>query len=130
MSDAPDILSLDAIAADPSIALDLTDDDRRSLLLRAAGLLAALGAGLGGQREQPGVRQERLLTATDVSKMLGYRPSYIYELGRTRQIRSVRVGKYVRFPMSAVEEFIRENGTPLDEQAPPTHRRSRQGYGS
>lgn len=50
---------------------------------------------------------ERLLTVADAAAVLGTPTRFTRRLISERRIRFVRVGRYVRIPESALEEFVR-----------------------
>ena len=54
----------------------------------------------------PAPNPQALMTAEDVAAILGVRSHYVYELARRGRIPTVRLGKYVRFRATAVEEWI------------------------
>lgn len=56
-----------------------------------------------GKRESPA---DRLLTVGQVAELLGTSERFPRRLIAERRIRFVRVGRHVRIPESAVEEFI------------------------
>ncbi|BCQ03613.1 helix-turn-helix domain-containing protein [Cutibacterium avidum] len=49
---------------------------------------------------------ERLLTIDEAAAYLGTVPRFLRRLVAERRIRFVRVGKYIRFPESALAEFV------------------------
>jgi len=50
-----------------------------------------------------------LLDAGQVARLLGVRPSWIYEAVRSNRLRHVKVGRHLRFLHSDVAAFIQEN---------------------
>jgi excisionase family DNA binding protein len=62
---------------------------------------------------------EKLLSVKQAAEALGTTERFPRRLIAQRRIRFVRVGKHVRIPASAVEEFV-ESGTvlPLPSRAP------------
>jgi hypothetical protein len=67
-----DEVSLDALARDPGRARGLSADERGSLIVQAAAVLAALGAGLTRAVETPQPDPvDRLLTAEEASTISG-----------------------------------------------------------
>lgn len=50
---------------------------------------------------------EKLLTLDEAADVLGTPPRFPRRLVAERRIRFVKVGRYVRIPESAVEEFVR-----------------------
>lgn len=55
----------------------------------------------------PEIPQDRLLTSAEVCRILSIRRLRLYELLRSRQIKSIRVGRLHRFLPSTVAEYIR-----------------------
>jgi excisionase family DNA binding protein len=51
---------------------------------------------------------ERLLSVDEVGEVLGTSDRFPRRLIAERRIRFVRVGRHVRIPVSALEEFVRE----------------------
>jgi excisionase family DNA binding protein len=51
---------------------------------------------------------ERLLTVDQAAEVLGTSPNFPRRLIAERRIRFVRVGRLVRIPESALEEFVSE----------------------
>jgi excisionase family DNA binding protein len=49
---------------------------------------------------------DRLLTKLEAADLLNVRPRFIERCIAQRRIRFVRVGRFVRVPRSAVEEFV------------------------
>jgi excisionase family DNA binding protein len=49
---------------------------------------------------------ERLVTVTEAAKMLGTSVRFPRRLISERRIRFVHVGRHVRIPVSALEEFV------------------------
>lgn len=52
--------------------------------------------------------EKLLLTAEEAGAILGVGRSRIYDLMRTRQLHSVRIGKSRRIPASAVQAFVNQ----------------------
>lgn len=57
---------------------------------------------------------ERVLKARDVADHLGCTPDTVYLLIRKGELRSIRVGRLVRIPESALAEFVRGGGGATD----------------
>jgi excisionase family DNA binding protein len=55
-----------------------------------------------------GTGMERLLSVDEVAGVLGTSDRFPRRLISERRIRFVRVGRHVRIPVSALEEFVRE----------------------
>lgn len=51
---------------------------------------------------------DRLLTAEQVAEMLGVPKSWVYEQSRRGAIPTVTLGRYRRFRLEAIEEWIKE----------------------
>jgi excisionase family DNA binding protein len=74
---------------------------------------------MGAKQPQPATPEpDRLLRVKEVAARLNLAPSYVYELVRSRQLPSIRAGKYVRIKASAVERYMaqHEHGAPLDNR--------------
>jgi excisionase family DNA binding protein len=50
------------------------------------------------------------LTAQDVAPILNVKPSMVYELVRTKRLKAYKVGKYIRFKESAIQDFLAQGG--------------------
>ncbi len=104
--------SLDALAADPAASATLTGEQRRTLVLRCATVLAALAAVPAGDAEaaaRPPANEppQQLLTVPAAAARLHLAPSYVYELIRRGQLAAVRIGpRYVRVSPEAVAAFV------------------------
>lgn len=53
---------------------------------------------------------EKLLTAKDVHEILRIPVEGVYRLGRDGKLNVIKVGKYVRFSPTDVQNFIAANG--------------------
>jgi excisionase family DNA binding protein len=104
--------SLDALAADPGQAASLSPETARTLMVRCAAVLAALGSvaspvTITEQVEVTTSNVNQLLTVADVAARLAIPKSYAYELVRRRVLPAVRVGtRYVRVPAHAITEWV------------------------
>ncbi|WP_235504392.1 MULTISPECIES: excisionase family DNA-binding protein [Intrasporangiaceae] len=49
---------------------------------------------------------QRLLTVHEVAEVLGTADGFVRQLVAARRIRFLRVGKHLRFPVSAVPEYL------------------------
>jgi excisionase family DNA binding protein len=114
--DANQIITLSELAADPSNAASLPVATRDKLITRLAALILALTATAEPEapraeeiKDAPAQEFERLLNAKEAARMLGFAPSYIYELARRGALASVRHGKYVRFRVSTLRRFVSRN---------------------
>ena len=63
----------------------------------------------GSATEEPRSASPMLLDAGQVARLLGVRPSWIYEAVRSNRLRHVKVGRHLRFLHSDVAAFIQEN---------------------
>jgi excisionase family DNA binding protein len=110
--------TLDELAADPVKAGYLPPEIRSRLLTRCAAVLTALSATplteeatrkepAGGAVDAP--EPERLLTAPEAANLMGFAPSYVYEMVRRGDLPAVRRKKYVRLRRSAVMRWITEH---------------------
>ncbi len=52
----------------------------------------------------------RLLTADDLAKRWQVKPSHVYRLTREGVLPTVRLGRYYRYRLEAVDHFEREGG--------------------
>jgi excisionase family DNA binding protein len=83
-------------------------DSHRSGFL-AARLLAEGYTARNSEEDGASVREvEKLLTADELAKRLGVPESWVRTEERAGRIPGVRLGKYVRFKLSAVEEALAE----------------------
>jgi excisionase family DNA binding protein len=57
----------------------------------------------------------RLLTAEQLAERWQVEDSQVYRLARSGRLPCVRLGRYVRFRLDAIEEFERTGGVPADE---------------
>ncbi|KWW97914.1 excisionase [Carbonactinospora thermoautotrophica] len=55
---------------------------------------------------QPERKSQRLLTVPEVAAVLRVGRSKVYDLIRTKQLPSVKLGKYRRIPAEAVETLV------------------------
>jgi excisionase family DNA binding protein len=59
----------------------------------------------------------RLLTVGEVATILRVHPNRVYELASRRAIPAVRVGRLLRFHLTALQGWIESGGTQGEEQA-------------
>lgn len=59
---------------------------------------------------------DRLLTIAEVAEWLGTSERFPRRLVAERRIRFVKVGRHVRFPVSAVREFVVASTVPVVER--------------
>jgi excisionase family DNA binding protein len=107
--------TLDELAGNPERARDLPTDVAASLLSKLAGvqtiLLAHLLAGpVNGETSK--VPADDLLTVPEVAARLKVPSAYVYELARRGEIPTVRIGKYVRVPHVALQEWVAQGLIP------------------
>jgi excisionase family DNA binding protein len=109
--------TLDAIAADPRLAQEVSRAALEELALRAiaahAVIVTVLLAGPGtpdGPRRAEGDdhEEDRLLTVPEVAQRLGVPAPYVYELARRREIPTCRFGRYVRIPAHELRQWIQK----------------------
>jgi predicted DNA-binding transcriptional regulator AlpA len=66
------------------------------------------------------LNRERLMTASDLADRWQVKKSLVYQLSRTGQIPTIRLGeRYVRFSIDAIREFESTGGT---QAVAPTRR--------
>lgn len=104
-------LSLDALVATPTLALQLAPEQRATLLVRCASVLAALAV----PTDQPEAPRAvavgaSWLTVPEVAERLNLAVSYVYQLARRGDLPSVRQGKYVRIPATGLHEWMTKLG--------------------
>lgn len=58
-----------------------------------------------------GLTAAALMTADDLAERWQVPRAHIYRLTRSGQLRTVRLGKYVRYTTAAVEQFEADGGT-------------------
>jgi len=63
-----------------------------------------------GERNASGVTRSNLLTAAELAARWQVARSQVYSLTRTGVLPAVRLGKYVRYRLDAIEEFERNGG--------------------
>ena len=54
---------------------------------------------------------DKLLTAEEVAAMLAVKPTYVYELSRRGEIPTVTLGRYRRYRVEAIQEWIEQRET-------------------
>ena len=107
--------SLDDVAADPSCAHNLAPSVRAALVGQCAAVLAALAGTLIAAEEladearQIGQEDDPIVTVPRAAEMMGYKPSYVYELIRRGELPSIQHGKYVTLRASSVQGWLREH---------------------
>lgn len=63
---------------------------------------------------QSNVVADRLLTADDLADRWQVRPAQVYRLTREGCLPVVKIGRYCRYRLSAIEQFEREGGVAAD----------------
>jgi excisionase family DNA binding protein len=59
----------------------------------------------------------RLLTADELAERWRIKPAHVYRLTRDEAIPAVRLGRYYRYRLEAVEEFERQGGATTERVA-------------
>jgi len=100
---------LASLLRDPRLVAEISADRIPALIGDLERLKAALWTRLcvpqrigGGGVADP----ERLVDAKEAARLLLLPTTYVYELARTEKIPSVRIGKYVRFAVSDLRDWI------------------------
>lgn len=107
--------TLDELAADPQRASTLSATVRAQLLTRCAAVLAALSGAMAGDSAHPCAQAalhpepDRLLTVPEAATVMGFAPSYVYEMARRGDLPVVRRKKYVRVRRSALDQWMAEH---------------------
>lgn len=57
------------------------------------------------------------LTVQQVAKLLGVSRNTAYRLVRSKKLRSIRVGRQIRIPRSALEDYLNGSGVNTDQSA-------------
>jgi excisionase family DNA binding protein len=60
------------------------------------------------RNEHRQIPAERLLTADEVADLLQVTPAWVYAQSRSDRIPHVRLGRYVRYRLDAIERWVRE----------------------
>jgi excisionase family DNA binding protein len=105
-------VSLDAIAADPTLVGSLRPKDAAKLILRASAALAALATVSPAPCPAPAPGDDRWLGVAELATRLGFAESYVYELLRCGQLPGRRIGKYWRVRRSALLAWEAGGGQP------------------
>ncbi len=66
--------------------------------------------------EATSVDWERLVTVNDVAERFGVAPSWVYEKAADGTLPSLKIGVYIRFKPSEIEEFLKANARPRSKQ--------------
>lgn len=59
----------------------------------------------------PAIEAARLLTAEDLATRWQIKPAHVYRLTREGKLPAVRLGRYYRYTVDAIEDFERDGGT-------------------
>lgn len=122
------ITDLATVAANPARLADASVEELAALAGEAAALHARILArivtpvAVSIPTEQEGQRKsvaepKPLVTVAEVAVTLGVDRMRVYELARTHQIPSVRLGRSIRFAPQRIEEWIAAGGTNGDGNA-------------
>jgi excisionase family DNA binding protein len=113
MSELREVPTLDEVARDPARAATIPAEQRGAMIGLAAAAIAALSVPSvtpTAQAEQPGEPEtDRLLTVPQAAELMGFAPSYVYEMARRGDLPSVHRKKYVRIRRSAIDKWIADN---------------------
>lgn len=103
-------LSLDALAADPSLAEKLPVEALAALSLQTAAVQAAIASALikrNSERDHDD-GGDRLLTVPEAAKLLAVTPGYLYRNARRLKLAIKLSDGALRFRRERLLEFIRE----------------------
>lgn len=64
----------------------------------------------GPQTGQGESTKQNALTAEQVAGILNVKPSFVYDMARQKKLKSYKVGKYIRFKESAVNDYLAKGG--------------------
>ena len=59
---------------------------------------------------ESGNRVRRLITVDELASLLAVKPSWVYERTAAGSIPHVRVGRYVRFRLHEIDDWLAEGG--------------------
>lgn len=105
-------ISLDALSADPSQIAALDVDARSAVVMRCAGLLAAVSAApVRDVSPSEGADTDPILTVAEAAARLRFTRGYLYELIRSKTIPAIRHGRHFRIRLSDIDKFMREHDT-------------------
>lgn len=62
------------------------------------------------QHAQQETTGKNAMAAQDVALILNVKTSMVYELVRTNRLKAYKVGKYIRFKESAIQDFLAHGG--------------------
>lgn len=120
------------LLAEPEGAGRLPVEEIPGLLTELVALLGAIvGRTLSQPAPAPKGEPDRLLTVKEVAARLAVPKSFVYELARRGDLASARLGRYVRFRVTAIEEYLsRQEQKPLDKRRYVTYLNTHDGTGS
>jgi predicted DNA-binding transcriptional regulator AlpA len=98
-------LTLDHLANDPAVIAKLSDDERRAIVIKLAGILAAVGGTMAApQTTEPDV----LLTVPEASAMTGLSPTYLYKHARQLPyyVPAANGARKVQFSRQGIQRYI------------------------
>lgn len=130
---APVNPDLARLLEDPTKAAEVPPEAIARLIGELEQMKATLWARLirgdvNGQGRPEAPEEDRLLTIASVADRLGVPKSYAYELARRGDLPTVRLGKYVRVPASALQELLgRHRKKTIDTVPMKGHRTRRRG---
>jgi excisionase family DNA binding protein len=114
MSQTPltDVPTLDSLLADPGKIATLPPITAQALLIGLGCLQPLLiqRALLWPQNGREETIKKNALTAKQVAAILNVKPSFVYEMARQKQLKSYKVGKYLRFKEAAVNDYLAKRG--------------------
>lgn len=122
--------NLTALLENPDGLLnDVADDDIPRLIGALEQMKTLLSMRLIGARlktDSHGADAVTLVDADKLAELFNMTPAYVYALARKRKIPAVREGKYVRFCLADVRDWIsRHRDYPMNSAGVPRSRRNR-----
>ena len=78
--------------------------------LKRIDAMAELRMLTGPRHEERETTGKTNLVAQDVAGILNVKPSMVYELVRTNRLKAYKVGKYIRFLESDIQDFLAQGG--------------------
>jgi excisionase family DNA binding protein len=105
-------LSLDTLARQPELAVNLAPDAAHALRRKLVVALAALSEAEARQPAPPQGARESLLDAKEAAEILRVPVTWLREAARQGRVRCIRLGHYVRFRHQDLAQFIADGGTP------------------
>ena len=112
--------SLDALAADPGLALGLSPAARQVLMLKATAVIAACAASLDKQPPQAASGPERMLGVGEAAKMLGMTRDFLYRRWPKLGLGYKDSDGRLKFPLEHVQRYIRERAGQETPRLPST----------